>query len=174
MHSLGTAMVGIVSMYFYCYHSDEITESCYRRSKEIYELRWYEYPMIHQKHLLVVMIDAQRQIRVDGYGFVPCTMTAFVKVGNDNFCFRINCLVWVLFHRWWDRQLHSTYLFAEWLNKHARRNRIFGENFLRWIQMLKKKLLNSTRRVWWLFWLRIIYQNRLFKHKSLHTKLNLF
>lgn len=77
MIALTTVLVWI---YFICIVGDSVSSRFETINGLLYQSKWYLYPNKLQKHLLFMMINAQKPVHLEGFSFIQCNCKAFTKV----------------------------------------------------------------------------------------------
>lgn len=68
------------NIFLFCFVGS-LTTTVFRGYAEItYESMWYKFPVDLQKHVLLIIVDAQRQQSFDGFGFIHLSLTFFMTV----------------------------------------------------------------------------------------------
>lgn len=76
-------ILGIASTLPYCYFSTRLSTKLFQLSGVAYQMLWYHCPITCQKDVLKLIIYAQRERTVSGFGVINCTQQVFAKVNNE-------------------------------------------------------------------------------------------
>lgn len=73
-------MIVLTLTFIYCYFSEQLTSHLYEIDDIFYGLTWYQLPIKTQKLLIPTIQHSQQEFRLNGIGFVDCSLLVFGKV----------------------------------------------------------------------------------------------
>lgn len=76
INMLTTALMTFV----FCYSSENITEDLFDIGDAFYGSSWYRLPIRQQKLVILSIIRAQGELRLDALGFAKCSLYTFLQV----------------------------------------------------------------------------------------------
>lgn len=72
---------GLSNLFVYHFFGKMATESYRKMSDCLYECNWQDLTLKHQKHMIIMITNAQGPMRYDGFGMV-LNLETFTKVRN--------------------------------------------------------------------------------------------
>lgn len=91
------SVVAVLAFLPYCYYASRITAKMYCMTDDIFESRWYEFPVELQKNLKIMIAFAQIRRTVNGYGLLNLDLEGFVKVLRNTNSFLKMFNIFVIF-----------------------------------------------------------------------------
>lgn len=76
------AFVSCLNLFVYCFYGKIATESFANMSDNLYDSNWQKLPIELQKHLVVMMANAQRPIFYHGFGIAVLNLETFTDVSD--------------------------------------------------------------------------------------------
>lgn len=75
-------LTGISILFIYCFFGKLATESFLEMSYSLYNANWYEFPIVMQKDIILMMANMQKPIYYHGFNMAILNLETFLKV-ND-------------------------------------------------------------------------------------------
>lgn len=72
-------IIWFLLFYLFCDFGDKVTDQFSGSSVKIYNVLWYQYPVDQQKHFILMILDANKPVYIQGF-FVQSTRESFKKV----------------------------------------------------------------------------------------------
>lgn len=139
--------IGISILLCFCYFGKLVTEDYQQMANCVYESNWINLPIEQQKHLVLIIQNAQQPILYLGLGIAVLELETFCKVtieteSEKESIILFNCLSWYATYFFSDAQsnlylLHDVWNHYNWLNSAKRSIR---SNFERFAERLIKFL----------------------------------
>lgn len=73
-------LVGVASLYCYCYYGKIATESYEEMTNRLYESNWYEHSTHLQKYFIVMLGNMQKPLHYHGSGIAVLNLETFTTV----------------------------------------------------------------------------------------------
>lgn len=70
----------IVFNYVTCNYATNVTGKLSTVTDIVFDANWYEFPVVEQKLIPLVIHRTQKQIRLTGYNIITCSRETFVTV----------------------------------------------------------------------------------------------
>lgn len=67
-------------LFLVCYKSDTVRYKAASVPFQIYDTKWYQAPIEHQKFVQMMIIFGQKEQRFSGGGMLTCDLEIFVRV----------------------------------------------------------------------------------------------
>lgn len=67
-----------------CFYADKTTDRMEIIGEKIFEPKWFELPVKHQKPIILIISRSQQKLRFNGGGMVYCTLESFGKVRENH------------------------------------------------------------------------------------------
>lgn len=85
-------IVGMLSLFLYCFFGKLATESFAKMADCLYESNWQILNVKCQKYFVLMIENAQQPLYYQGFGIAVMNLETFTKVSEikQNFCLRIN------------------------------------------------------------------------------------
>lgn len=64
----------------FCYHATHVLRSLNENSNRVYNSLWYKLPVKKQHKLILLIIYAQKERNIDGFGLISCSIRTMLKV----------------------------------------------------------------------------------------------
>lgn len=77
---LGPISGAILWLYLFCYIGNHLTREFSRFGDEVYQLDWYMFPLQLQNNLPMALVLMQKNVYLEAYGGVGCTLKVFQRV----------------------------------------------------------------------------------------------
>lgn len=113
-------IVGILfisSVLPYCYGATQILIILSNNSARVYNSSWYRLPVSEQRSVSFLIKYTQKEREIKGFGFVPCSMSAFLKVNFISFKYFIFETFFLFFYRLFDYHIQFVYYFETFSSK---------------------------------------------------------
>lgn len=76
-----SALATVLSIsYIYCHFSENMTTNSIKVGEKAYNLLWYKMTMKQQMAVMLIIGRSQREFRLDGLGFIDCSLATFLAV----------------------------------------------------------------------------------------------
>lgn len=96
-----------------CDFGDKVTNRFTSLCDSYYEILWYHLPLAQQKHIILMILNAQRPIYLDGF-MVQCTREMFKKVRNNKIELKHPIdTIFFLFSRLWTLCIDTLWFFVD-------------------------------------------------------------
>lgn len=68
--------------YIYCYFSEMVTEKSSAIAETTYDSMWYTMPAKRQRAIVMILIQSQREFRLQGVGMLDCSFRIYLTVSE--------------------------------------------------------------------------------------------
>lgn len=89
MDVIFNVQAGITTMLIHCMLGAFATYEYSLFAASLYEVQWYNIPIMEQKYFIIMIAESQRPILFTGFGIVFLNLENFVVVRNNIICFFI-------------------------------------------------------------------------------------
>lgn len=72
--------LNVIMCYVYCYFSEQVTGIAVDIGDVVYKSLWYKMPVKDQILIGLVIVRAQKEFRMSGFGIIECSLELFLTV----------------------------------------------------------------------------------------------
>lgn len=82
--SLNSAMLQVALIWFFCYYSALVSMRMEQFSNVAYSIHWYQFSIVSQKSILMIIRQSQKDFSYKGFGILQCDMETLKMVNHCN------------------------------------------------------------------------------------------